>query len=129
MLSEHDARLSNTRSSPIRCQGSRLKNKVGLNITEDEYVANKLKEREQKQTRPRKAHLPKEGTATNPATKANIKRSRKSTAKSKNKNKNITDPQVAKTVQQLENIIQLTQETFDDSTSDEENFFTSIGVY
>jgi hypothetical protein len=46
------------KSSSNCCRVSRLKNKVGLNITDDEYVRLKLKQREQKRILSRKPHVP-----------------------------------------------------------------------
>ena len=42
-LSERDTLFSMSKSSPNRCRTSRLENKVGLNITDDEYLISKLK--------------------------------------------------------------------------------------
>jgi hypothetical protein len=120
-LSERDLQLS--KSSSNRSRGSRLENKVGLNITDDEYVILKLKESEQKKIRSRKPRLPKDKTIPSSTNRTKTTKCRKTSATSKKANKEnetYKDPLIASAVQRLENVIQLTQTTFDNDSSDEE---------
>lgn len=122
VLSERDVQLSIAKPPSDRCRGSRLENKVGLNITDDEYVISKLKEREQKQARSRKPGAPKEKTVKSSTTKT-TKRYRKTviTSKTANKeNKTLNESDIANALRHLHTATEFTQKTFDDAFSDDE---------
>ena len=122
-LSERDAQFSMSKSSSSRCRGSRLENKIGLNITDDEYVISKLKEKEQKQSLSRLRRISKVKGITTSTNKTKAKRFRKiatTTMKANKENETSNDRQIAAAVQRLENVIQFTQTTFDNDISDGE---------
>ena len=56
LLAQRDNQLSLCDKSSYHNRGSKLKNTIGLNITDDEYVALKLKQKEEKQKRYHKLH-------------------------------------------------------------------------
>jgi hypothetical protein len=123
VFAQRDAQLSISKSSSDRCRGSRMENKVGLNITDDEYVMLKLKEKEQKQTRSRKPRSSKDKTVKSSKNKTKTEKCRKTATKSKKANKEnetLDDSDIAAALQTLEDVIQSTQTIFDDDTSDEE---------
>ncbi|CAF3852606.1 unnamed protein product [Rotaria sp. Silwood1] len=124
-LSKHDINLSMSNSPSNRSRGSRLKNTVGLNITDDEYVALKLKEKEEKEKkkRSRKPRLLKDKdemsstntTTTKKDTKNRVKRNMK------NKENQISyDSSIAAGIELLQNAIDFTETTFDRYVSIEE---------
>ena len=99
VLSARDVQPSKAKSSASRCRSSRLENKVGLNVTKVEYIANKMKEREQRENRSGKSRLSKQKTdkvSTNKMTK----RYRKTTSRCKNNQENddLIDLQIAKAI-------------------------------
>ncbi len=118
LLSERDTQLPLSNSSSNRSRGSRLENKVGLNITDDEYVLLKLKEKEQKKTRSRKPRLSKDKTLGN--------KCRKTTAKSKKankENKTFNDPEIAAAIHNLQTAVDITETTLDsDMPNDDFDF-------
>ncbi len=109
-----------------RSRGSRLENKFGLNITEDDFVAMKLKEKEEKKTRSRKTHLQKD-KAIVPKKYTRTKRGRKPAAifeEVVNENENLNDSDIAAAVNNLRNVLEYTQMTFDNDISC--NIFDSL---
>lgn len=93
-------------------RGSRLENKVELNIADNQYVILKLKEKEEKQTHSRKPHLPKDKTTGN--------KCRKRAAKSKKankENKSFNDPEIVAAIQNLQTAVDVTGTTLDSDTS------------
>ena len=120
-FSEHDIQSSMSKSSSSRCRGSRLENKVCLNITDDEYVISKLKEKEQKQTLSRQRRYSQDKTFTS-RNKRKAKKYRKTTATAEKENKENETPndsQIAATVQRPETVIQYAQTIFDSDMSEE----------
>jgi hypothetical protein len=91
-----------------RSRGSRLENKFGLNITEDDFVTMKLKEKEEKQTRSRKTHLQKD-KAIVPKKYTRTKRGRKPAAIFEQvDNENLNDSDIAAAVNNLQNVLEYT---------------------
>jgi hypothetical protein len=125
LLCERDIQLSTPKPS-YRSRGSRLENKFGLNITEDDYVAMKLREKEEKQTRSRKTRLQKDKSIV-PKKYTRTKRGRKPAAtfeQMDNENENLKDSDIARAVNNLQNVLEYAQTTFDDDISC--NIFDSL---
>ena len=102
--------------SSNRCHGSRLKNIVGLNITDDEYVALKLKQLEENKRRHHKLH---ESQTSTMASSGNARRT-KNTASNKvtnstmnKENKLASDSNIGDAIQLLDDPIDFTENIFE----------------
>ncbi len=107
-----------------------MKNKVGLNITDDEYVRLKLEQREQKRILSRKPHVPVDTMIESSLNKTNKTHRQNTTITSKdaNKEKEIPhEPHIVVALQQLQDMIQFIQSKFYNDLSDEENVFALSG--
>ena len=111
-----------------RSRGSRLNNKVGLNITDDEFVVLKLKESQEKKNRPRKSRLAT-NAKTSSKTKNHVQRQKKRSFRdgAREKIETVNDPSIASAIDNLQRVIDFTQTSFEDSSSDEQNLFSLLG--
>ncbi|CAF1569444.1 unnamed protein product [Adineta steineri] len=124
LLSQRDAKLSMSQSSSNRSRGKRLQNKIGLNITDSEYVLSTLtqKEEKQKQIRTRKPRVAKDKTKKSRKTattkKTTTSTATETTSTNTNKENGLKDPHIAAAIQRLESVIEFTQSTIDNDTLD-----------
>lgn len=126
VLSEQNISSSTPKPPQKRSRGSRLENKFGLNITEDELVSFRLSQMKKKRDARRKSR--QELNPTNFSSKVKRKRRRKtedSPIDNAHKVHLTSDRHTILAFQQLDDVIQMAQPNFDPS-SDEENIFAAI---
>ena len=127
VLAEQNVSPSTSQSTSNRTRGSRLQNKFGLNITQDELVASKLKEQQKRESR-RKSPKQRNGKNVGGTKKRNRRRRSEINANKQvnNEENYLHDHMTTAALRQLDDAIQFTQTNINGESSDEENIFSAM---